>query len=257
MNSLDSYYKILDIEPGSSLEEVKQSYIDLACVWHPDKYSHNPRLQKKAEDKLKEINEAYEKLSTYLWSAQSQTIQKQNQTEQPPSPTSADSLISSVGVNYTKLRDLLSAERWKDADEEMAKKMLEVIGKDKFNGLRSEDIERFPCEDLRLIDQLWVNYSKGRFGFSVQKRIWQGLQGTNNFNQSTYERFGDQLGWRRSSTWLPYNNLTFNLKASEGHLPVGKLLVRWWWRDFASADDMENWINVVMSLLSRLDTCQL
>ncbi len=33
------------------------------------------------------------------------------------------------------------------------------------------------CEDLRTIDQLWVKYSNGRFGFSVQKRIWHSIGG--------------------------------------------------------------------------------
>jgi curved DNA-binding protein CbpA len=32
----------------------------LANVWHPDRFVGNPRLQKKAEEKLKEINAAYE-----------------------------------------------------------------------------------------------------------------------------------------------------------------------------------------------------
>lgn len=36
-----------------------QAYKDLVQVWHPDKYSYNPRLQRKAEEKLKEINNAY------------------------------------------------------------------------------------------------------------------------------------------------------------------------------------------------------
>ncbi|MBP0016279.1 MAG: GUN4 domain-containing protein [Cyanobacteria bacterium SBLK] len=43
--------------------------------------------------------------------------------------------------------------------------------------LNVQSIDNFPCEDLREIDQLWIHYSKGRFGFSVQKRIYQGLGG--------------------------------------------------------------------------------
>lgn len=53
-------YEILEIEPDASPEQVKQGYKDLVCVWHPDRFSHNPRLREKAEEKLKEVNLAYE-----------------------------------------------------------------------------------------------------------------------------------------------------------------------------------------------------
>ena len=36
----------------------------MAKVWHPDRFVHDPRLQEKAQEKLKEINEAYEQLSS-------------------------------------------------------------------------------------------------------------------------------------------------------------------------------------------------
>ena len=56
------YYEILGLEPDCSSEEVKQAWRDLAQVWHPDRFPANDRLQKKAQDKLKEINEAFEGL---------------------------------------------------------------------------------------------------------------------------------------------------------------------------------------------------
>jgi len=59
-NILIEAYRTLDIEPGASLEEVKKSYRELVRVWHPDRFTHDPRLQKKAQEKLKQINLAYE-----------------------------------------------------------------------------------------------------------------------------------------------------------------------------------------------------
>ncbi len=56
------YYEILELQPGASREEVKRAYRDLVKIWHPDRFSHDPRLQQKAQDKLKDINEAYERL---------------------------------------------------------------------------------------------------------------------------------------------------------------------------------------------------
>ncbi len=57
---LRKYYQILDLAPGASFEEVKQAYKDAVAVWHPDRFSNNPRLKQKAERKLKDINEAFE-----------------------------------------------------------------------------------------------------------------------------------------------------------------------------------------------------
>jgi hypothetical protein len=54
--------ELLGMKPGASVQEIKAAYRDLAKVWHPDRFAHDPRLQQKAQDKLKEINEAYEAL---------------------------------------------------------------------------------------------------------------------------------------------------------------------------------------------------
>ncbi len=53
------YYKILGVERKSSADEIRTAYRKLAMQFHPDK---NPG-DKKAEDKFKEINEAYQVLS--------------------------------------------------------------------------------------------------------------------------------------------------------------------------------------------------
>ncbi|HWW74893.1 MAG TPA: J domain-containing protein [Pyrinomonadaceae bacterium] len=63
-SDLKKYYELLGVAPGTSGRELKDAYRDLAKVWHPDRFSHDPRLQQKAQEKLKEINEAYERLSS-------------------------------------------------------------------------------------------------------------------------------------------------------------------------------------------------
>ncbi|MFP4088330.1 MAG: J domain-containing protein [Desulfobacteraceae bacterium] len=52
-------YRILEVHYGASLDEVKQGYKDMVRVWHPDRFNEDPRLRKKAEEKLKEVNRAY------------------------------------------------------------------------------------------------------------------------------------------------------------------------------------------------------
>jgi hypothetical protein len=54
------YYELLGVAPGASVQELKTAHRDMAKVWHPDRFAHDPRLQQKAQDKLKQINEAYD-----------------------------------------------------------------------------------------------------------------------------------------------------------------------------------------------------
>jgi curved DNA-binding protein CbpA len=59
VNSKD-YYKILGVERQTTSEEIKRAFRRLALQYHPDR---NPQNVKEAEEKFKEINEAYEVLS--------------------------------------------------------------------------------------------------------------------------------------------------------------------------------------------------
>jgi DnaJ-domain-containing proteins 1 len=62
-NDLASAYKVLEIEPTATDEEVKKAYKSLALKHHPDKVaSLGPDVQKAAEEKFKQIQAAYEKI---------------------------------------------------------------------------------------------------------------------------------------------------------------------------------------------------
>jgi len=59
----DSSYKILEIDPSSTNEEVKKAYRRIAMKYHPDKVSHlGDDIRKSADDKFTMVNEAYEKI---------------------------------------------------------------------------------------------------------------------------------------------------------------------------------------------------
>lgn len=59
----DSAYKILEIKPASTNEEVKKAYRKMAIKYHPDKVSYlGEDFQKAAEEKFQKVNEAYEKI---------------------------------------------------------------------------------------------------------------------------------------------------------------------------------------------------
>lgn len=55
-------YSVLGVDPGASDEEVKKAYRELARKYHPDNYQNNP-LADLAEEKMKEINEAYDTIT--------------------------------------------------------------------------------------------------------------------------------------------------------------------------------------------------
>lgn len=135
--------------------------------------------------------------------------------------TNSDNLSASVEINYSKLRDLLAAGKWQEADEETRTVMLQVFSRQEADWLNEEDIKHFSCEDLQIIDQLWVKYSNGHFGFSIQNRIWLECGGKPDAGYETYLAFVDRVGWRVDGNWLSWFDLTFSLHAPAGHLPLG------------------------------------
>lgn len=59
----DSYYKILEIDPSATDEEVKKAYRRMAMKYHPDKVNHlGEEFRKIADEKIKKVNQAYEKI---------------------------------------------------------------------------------------------------------------------------------------------------------------------------------------------------
>ena len=174
----------------------------------------------------------------------------QKSFEMPPKPVAGETtrVVSAVGMDYADLRNLLAAKKWQEADWETSRVMLKVASREKEGWLDRESIDNFPCEDLRTIDQLWVKYSNGRFGFSVQKRIYQSLGGTREYNSEVWQKFGDKVGWRKKNEWLPYNYLTFSERAPEAHLPGLRGSGGWsgWWHC--------DWD--LLDLFSRVETCK-
>lgn len=63
--TLEEAYKILGMTENDSEEEVKKVYKELAKKYHPDLYQNNP-LAYLAEEKLKEVNEAYDILKNFF-----------------------------------------------------------------------------------------------------------------------------------------------------------------------------------------------
>jgi hypothetical protein len=63
---MKKYFEILELDVSASIEEVEQAYKELAEAWRPENYQNLPRFKRKAEIKLEEINDAYERIRSYL-----------------------------------------------------------------------------------------------------------------------------------------------------------------------------------------------
>jgi hypothetical protein len=122
---------------------------------------------------------------------------------------------------YANLEKLLQAKQWREADQETYRLMITTVGKEEGQWFDPEDLNNFPCKDLHVLDSLWVRYSEGKWGFNVQKRIWQECGSPGPYD-GTKERtaqwaaFGDRVGWRKEGNWLKYEILTLT---SIGELP--------------------------------------
>ena len=195
-----------------------------------------------------------------------------------------NNLASERGIDYTHLRSLLLAGNWKEADRQTYKIMLQISQREEKGWLDNDSILDLPCQDVRTIDALWLKYSNGRFGFSVQKQIWQEI------NESTLVAFGARVGWRVNGNWLIdyHSDFNFSLDAPAGHLPCfatwcdGWIWGEMWQQEFGSAGRLTevflttafnytsfivtDWNsalleksrrNSISALVSKLESCQL
>ena len=96
------YFDILEIDRDATIDKAKQAYKDLVNIWHPDRFSNNPRLKQKAEDKLKEINEAYEMVKSVLSSKKPLKPEKTPQTKAEDKAEAQTSSKTRTDTEYHK-----------------------------------------------------------------------------------------------------------------------------------------------------------
>jgi hypothetical protein len=128
-------------------------------------------------------------------------------------------------IDYTRLQNLLEEGKWEEADQETTSILIEAAGEKMEDSNTSINVilgeKNFVRPVLSKIDALWVRYSKGHFGFSVQKRIWLKIGGKVDYE--TECQLADKVGWRLNGKWLHYSDITFSLDTPQGHLPTTEL----------------------------------
>lgn len=105
------------------------------------------------------------------------------------------SIETECGADYVPLLTALQLEKWEEADQ-LTRDMLIWIGGE---GTRERNFVYFaeakdlPMKDMKTIDDLWTVYSKGKFGYSVQKKIWLSKKVNGDFN-----KFVTEINWNKA-----------------------------------------------------------
>jgi hypothetical protein len=173
-------------------------------------------------------------------------------------------LNSEIGIDYTQLQNLLERREWERADRETRDILVNHAAE---TSSYHFSFEKFPCKDLYTLDLLWSEYSKGRFGFSIQKQIWESVAQSEQNVWKAMTTFVEKTGWKQQGNnpfALVYSDLIQRVKTGHpstltGALPanlpfhmVGYGDNEWTDLGFREVGDV-----YLPSLVSRLLECQI
>jgi hypothetical protein len=128
---------------------------------------------------------------------------------------------SALGLDYTRLRQLLWSQDWRLADQETERLILTGLSQD-MQPVDAATWLHLPRVDMKTLDALWRHHSAGQFGFLAQYQAYTRQEGRP-------DEFLLAVGWRAEVTLgnltvrtrpQRYSELTFSLEAPKGHLPT-------------------------------------
>ncbi|KAG2430837.1 hypothetical protein HXX76_009811 [Chlamydomonas incerta] len=131
-------------------------------------------------------------------------------------------LGTTVGIDYTALRDHLANGAFREAEDETRALLIKLAGSEavKRNWVYFTEVKNISVTDFQTLDNLWKAASNNKFGYSVQKEIW--MQ-----NQKRWPKFFKQIDWVQGEN----NNyrkwpmeFTYSLDAPRGHMPLTNAL---------------------------------
>ena len=123
---------------------------------------------------------------------------------------------SDVGIDYSPLQRYLLNECYEDADRFTSSKLRELVGEKavKRGYVYFSEVESIPSIDLSTLDKLWIVYSRGKFGFTVQAKILDSLGGR-------YDKLWPRIGWKKDGIWTRYPKaFNWSIEAPNGHMPL-------------------------------------
>jgi hypothetical protein len=125
-------------------------------------------------------------------------------------------LNSERNIDYSSLNQLLLEQKFEDADTLTRHLMCELAGEGALQRkwVYFTEVEQFPATDLQTINALWLLHSEGKFGFSVQRKLWLSLG-------KDFTKLWPKIGWKEDNNWTQFpNQFIWDLSAPVGHLPL-------------------------------------
>jgi len=135
-------------------------------------------------------------------------------------PSGVVPLESARGIDYQPLQQLLTQQDFQKSDVLTLQKMCELAGASAIERkwIYFTEVTNLPVVDLRTLDRLWLMSSEGKFGFSVQRRIWLSLG-------KDFTKLWTAIDWKSGNAWTRYpQEFTWDLSAPKGHLPLSNQL---------------------------------
>ena len=129
-------------------------------------------------------------------------------------------LKSDRNIDYQPLQQLLARQDFQGADVLTLQKLCELAGTTAIERkwIYFTEVENFTVTDLRTIDNLWLMHSEGKFGFSLQRKIWLSVG-------KDFSKLWTKIGWKSGNSWTRYpKEFTWDLSAPMGHLPLSNQL---------------------------------
>ncbi len=119
-------------------------------------------------------------------------------------------------IDYSLLQKELLQQNFEEADRFTSKKLRELAGPDaeQRGYVYFSEVENMPGVDLVTLDRLWIVFSQGKFGFSVQAKLLETVD-------NRYEKLWPRIGWKKDGIWTRYPNaFTWSIEAPVGHMPL-------------------------------------
>ena len=123
---------------------------------------------------------------------------------------------SESDLDYSPLQQALLEERFEEADCLTSAFLRKLAGEqaERRGYVYFSEVLSMRGLDLVTMDRLWIAYSQGRFGFTVQARLLATLNGR-------YDKLWPRIGWKQEGVWTRYPNaFDWSLTAPEGHMPL-------------------------------------
>jgi hypothetical protein len=131
-------------------------------------------------------------------------------------PNGVVPLASDRNIDYTTLQQALVQQKFELADNLTREKLCELAGDGAIQRkwIYFTEVTGFPSEDLNTVNALWWVHSQGRFGFSVQRKLWLGTG-------RDFVKLWPKIGWKDGNSWTKYpRGFIWDLNAPIGHLPL-------------------------------------